>query len=88
MVYTPSTTEEFNSWRSEHPDGYLVNHYRRPTRDYLILHRASCPSLKPDQRYVGEYGKTCAERVVDLRVWAQRTVGGINVVECGRCRPV
>ncbi|GAB3428602.1 hypothetical protein [Flindersiella endophytica] len=88
MVYTPSTTEEFNTWREGHPDGYLLNHYRRPTKIYLILHRATCSCFERDQEYVGEYGKTCAARIVDLRVWAQQVVGAINVAECGRCKPV
>lgn len=41
----------FLGWRDSHPNGYVVNAYRNPTPDYLMLHRTSCPHL---QRPVAE----------------------------------
>lgn len=86
-MFSPTTTEEFNKWRRDHPEGFLVNHYANPTLGHLVLHRANCPCFKTDQEYVGGCAKTCAERIGDLRIWASRVVGAINLQECGLCRP-
>lgn len=33
------------AWLVVHPDGFVVNSYRRPIPDYLILHRSTCKSV-------------------------------------------
>jgi len=32
-------------WVAEHPDGYVVNMRRRLDPNYIILHRADCPTI-------------------------------------------
>jgi hypothetical protein len=37
-------------WVRDHPDGFVLNSYRRPTANYLVLHRARCYSINPAWR--------------------------------------
>jgi hypothetical protein len=32
-------------WISWHPDGFVINTYTRPSRTYLKLHQATCPTI-------------------------------------------
>jgi hypothetical protein len=50
------------AWISLHPEGFVINTYRRPSRAYLKLHQAACPTisrLQPGARTFtdGEYSK-------------------------------
>jgi hypothetical protein len=38
------------SWLSRHRQGYVVDSKRRPTKNHLILHRATCPVVKPHKK--------------------------------------
>jgi len=33
------------AWISKHPDGFIINTYARPSRAYLKLYRATCPTI-------------------------------------------
>ena len=66
MPTIPLNDAEFEAWPGAHPDGFVVNCNRNPTARYLRLHRATCPTIRSDQRqnYVGRhYSKICADRV-------------------------
>ena len=79
------------TWLSSHPNGYVVNTFRTPRSDYLILHRASCGTIsgtpaRGNRWTTGEFLKVCSEDRADLDRWAQSNVGG-SLQPCGLCRP-
>ena len=78
-------------WLEKHPLGYVINTYRRPHPDYLILHRATCKSISrtattPIAWTSGDYIKTCADSIPDLAAWCRVVTGGAPSL-CGQCRP-
>jgi len=82
--------EGYIHWLQEHPEGFVVNTYRRPSRNYLILHRTECPhiSVRRDEsrRWTVDYIKVCAANVQDLQNWARDEVGGA-LARCRTCAP-
>jgi hypothetical protein len=82
--------EGYVRWLQEHPNGFVVNTYRRPSRNYLILHRADCPhiSTRADEsrRWTVDYIKICAANVEDLKDWAREAVDGA-LTRCRTCSP-
>jgi hypothetical protein len=82
--------EGYLSWLRRHAVGYVINCYRRPSTDYLVMHLASCHTIsgvptRGDTWTSGEYAKACATRRADLLAWA-RAVGDIPH-PCGTCDP-
>lgn len=82
--------EGYVRWLQEHPGGFVVNTYRRPSRKYLILHRADCPHIRAradeSRRWTVDYIKICASHVEDLQDWAREAVRG-TVTRCRTCAP-
>jgi hypothetical protein len=78
------------AWVDGNQHGFVVNTYRKPDPRYLILHRASCGSIrgKPARgdRWTGDYIKVCAETRAELDQWSRQNVGG-KLHPCGLCRP-
>jgi hypothetical protein len=79
------------AWVERHPHGFVVNTYRRPDPRYLLLHRATCGTIrgKPargDRWTTGDFSKACSETRADLDHWARQTVGG-PLTPCKLCRP-
>jgi hypothetical protein len=67
------------TWISEHPCGFVVNTYTRPSRAYLKLHQATCPTISRLQKGArtftgGEYSKLCGSRA-ELEEHAHRLGG-------------
>jgi hypothetical protein len=59
------------AWVAAHPAGYVVNTERTPSARYLVLHRATCHTMKPrdvsDYRtWTTAYRKACAMSAHDL----------------------
>src|SRR5690606_20222963 len=81
----------FERWRDSHPHGYIVNTYRSPSANYLVLHQATCTSLRflnSGQYWTKDYIKICSTDAKDLQRWAERAVGRAAVLKpCGLCRP-
>jgi hypothetical protein len=78
-------------WIDRHPHGFVVNSYLKPDPRYLMLHRASCGTIrgKPargERWTTGELIKACAETRVELEQWARQSAGG-GLHPCGVCRP-
>jgi len=73
-------------WIDAHPDGFVINTYRKPNASYLMLHKARCWTIRGDKRWTGDYIKICSESPDDLREWALREVGG-TPSPCGHCGP-
>jgi hypothetical protein len=66
-------------WLAANPDGYVLNTHRKPTPDYLMLHRVGCSSIRgaPARgiRWTSGYIKICGERG-ELEAFARRSLGG------------
>lgn len=82
----------FASWLESHTRGYVLNTYRNPTASYLMLHRAICSHLRPnDSRHkhtTRDYMKICSADVATLQRWADRRCSGqTELKRCGFCKP-
>jgi hypothetical protein len=82
--------EGYLAWLKKNPKGFVINAKRKPSADYLILHRAACWSisrpLTSEERWTAAYIKICASQSDALAQWARDEVGG-NLHLCGMCRP-
>ncbi len=76
-------------WLAQNPGGYVVNSFRVPTSDYLILHRAACrwinTGVENNWTTTG-YIKTCSENVQPLQAWANQATSG-TLKPCRSCNP-
>jgi hypothetical protein len=65
---------------------YFINAERRPKRNYLVLHRASCPHIDggPAVHWTKDYVKFCSLDRGELEEWAASSVGG-EVTLCRSC---
>jgi hypothetical protein len=74
-------------WLIAHPDGFVINTERNPRPTYVVLHRASCPTISGDPahgaQWTHDYIKVCGNRS-ELEEFATREVGGA-VQPCGIC---
>lgn len=70
-------------WIDTHPEGFVLNTYRRPTPAYLMLHHAGCRRLRVRSNWTKDYQKVCGERS-ELEAFARDEVGG-NASPCSRC---
>ena len=76
------------AWLAEHPDGFVLNCDRQPTRSYLILHRPTCGTISGaparGQSWTVSYQKVCADTKRELVGWAS----DIGVLQpCKLCKP-
>jgi hypothetical protein len=86
----------YQAWLAANPNGYVLNTRREVDPLYMVLHRASCPTIREYTDMAQEGGfterayiKVCADSVSALRNWV-RTHGrpdGTFSNECGRCVP-
>lgn len=79
----------YTGWLRAHPRGYVVNAERTPSKRYLKLHAAVCPTISQltgkGTNFTRTYRKVCATDVRDLQAWA-RSLGG-ELQPCARCGP-
>ncbi len=77
-------------WLQANPRGYVLNTYRQPSPNYLIIHRANkgCVSKLQSgaQHFTKDYIKVCSLDLTELNDWARQNVGG-HAKTCGNCRP-
>src|SRR5687768_255975 len=64
-----------------HPGGFVLNIRSLRDPSYVVLHRATCPTIRDKERKrepgaftARGYRKVCAESLEELRLWA-RAVG-------------
>jgi hypothetical protein len=77
------------SWLARHRQGYVVDSKRKPTKNQLILHRATCSIIKPHKRArltTGAHIKACSADAQELAAWALEQTGG-GLVACSQCQP-
>lgn len=70
-------------WINSNPQGFVLNTYRRATRAYLMLHQASCWTIRVRSNWTKDYRKVCGERR-ELEAFARNEVGGDTQL-CSRC---
>lgn len=78
--------EAFFEWLEDNPEGYFINTYRNPKRDYLHLHQPQCQHFKGGEslHWTKGYVKVCSTDRDELEEWAAETVGG-EVTLCRSC---
>lgn len=84
----------YQEWLTQNPTGVVLNSWRAISPSYMVLHRAYCPTVRPDSGITKpggfterKYIKICAAEVADLRHWVRqhgRTDGSFSV-ECSKC---
>jgi hypothetical protein len=78
----------YPDWLADHPDGFVLDTYVRPSAGRLVLHRAGCPRvsrpLAPRNGKAARFGKACADTPAELRAWAAEQVGA-EPRSCGLC---
>jgi 5-methylcytosine-specific restriction enzyme A len=82
-------------WLSQHSDGYVLNTYSEPSKDYLILHSARCKSIRKAKRgahqacFTGNgYIKVCAHEIQELSDWITELGFNEFTKTCELCKPV
>lgn len=85
----PNAHGQFQAWRREHPDGFLLN---RKSAISGLIHRVDCPHLGDSQWTAGSgqdltrQRKICSLNLRELTVWAQQN-GLKRLAICTDCRP-
>lgn len=82
------------AWLAENPAGFVLNVRKTADPDYVVLHRAICPSISSTAvdrgAYTGRgYRKWCASQADALRAAAKlegRPDGSFSN-RCGMCKP-
>jgi hypothetical protein len=92
-----SDDRAYLAWVNSHPNGFVINTTRRRSKEYMVLHRATCFSISRPKSHAVEGGfternyiKMCADDIRSLRVWVRQYGRGDGSVsgECQLCQPV
>jgi hypothetical protein len=93
---TFETDEQYQRWREDHPQGFVLNTTRSASPAYMVLHRTSCTYISdplhekaPGGFTERDYLKVGADDIESLRDWAA-THGREDrsfSSECSRCKP-
>ena len=90
MITFTDDDRAYLTWIAQHPKGYVLNTARQPTPNYLILHRASCPTISGTpargERWTRDLIKHCSEHHAELRGFARVECRG-EAQACGICQP-
>lgn len=65
----------FRQWLEDHPSGFVLNTYPKPSGRYMALHSSQCSlwqTKRPDQKsFTTTYSKVVANDLSNLRAWAR-----------------
>ena len=89
MIIFDNDEKGYLTWVEENPEGFVVNTLKTPSRSYLVLHKATCGTIKTLKKgnfTTGQYIKVCALDASELEKWAREEVGGI-LDACQLCKP-
>lgn len=82
-------------WLAEHPEGFVLNTRRSKAPDAMVLHRATCSTIRTrsKQAKVGlteRNIKVCASDVARLKQWAEQYAGTAGSLSqgCLLCKPL
>jgi hypothetical protein len=66
MLHFVDDDPGYLGWVAAHPAGYVVNTTRLPSAGYLMMHRATCPTItRPQPRattFTGPWSTLCGDR--------------------------
>lgn len=82
--------EGYRFWVESHPTGFVLNSFRTPRPNYVMLHRTKCgwiqrPIMRGD-RLTDTYIKICSRDRSALEDWSRRQAG-TTAQPCGLCKP-
>ncbi|MDR7132830.1 hypothetical protein J2X06_000014 [Lysobacter niastensis] len=87
------TDAPYLAWLQEHPGGYVLNRRRVGSRNYLVLHRATCYKIRTYTRmaqpegFTGrDYVKVCSPSIDELHAYARTKGGRTDGSFSGKCR--
>jgi len=85
LVVFEENDRDYLHWTSQNSHGYVVNCYRNPTPDYLMLHWADCYTINGSQSpwTTGDFAKVCSPNVAALADWALKIGGSLQ--KCEKC---
>jgi hypothetical protein len=66
-------------WLHANPQGFVLNSYKNPSRNYLVVHRATCATISTASRSnwtTTDYIKICSTDLRELKDWAVSGVRG------------
>jgi len=81
--------EAYLQWLTKNPNGFIVNSYLHPSKDYLILHQSSCWTISTPTRKnwtTTGFIKVCSIDKNKLSNWSIKEVGG-ELRPCQICNP-
>ena len=84
----------YQKWLAENPDGFVINTTRDYSKDYMVLHKATCSSIskytnmaQPGGFTERRYIKICSDTIEDLENWVRKQGAITFTKECGKCAP-
>ena len=85
LVAFEDNDRDYLFWTSQNARGYVVNCYRNPTTDYLMLHWADCHTINGSQSpwTTGDFAKVCSPSLSTLEDWASGLGGSLQ--KCEKC---
>ncbi len=77
--------------KPENRTGFVVNTTRKPSKGYVMLHKATCGTIQgaptSGRTFTGDYCKVWAATAAELIAWSETELGRAPK-PCGRCRPL
>lgn len=85
LVAFEDDDRDYLFWTSQNSHGFVVNCYRNPTTDYLMLHCADCYTINGTNLpwTTGDFAKVCSPTVAALEEWAGKIGGSLR--KCEKC---
>lgn len=89
-IISDKAHEEFQKWREENPDGFLLN---VRTKKSGMIHRSICDHLGDTEWQAGHFGdlgklmKVCSLNLRELHEWGTQN-GITHITECSDCKPI
>jgi hypothetical protein len=76
MILFMHEDRAYRSWVTHHRNGFVLECSRKPSKHHLMLHRATCPSIKHSATKkthwtTGQHMKACSLDAEELNVWAR-----------------
>ena len=80
----------FADWCKSHTSGFVVNARYKPAREYLVLHKVGCATLRDRSGLTGpHYSKLCSDSIDQLLVEMRREVETKAFSKiCQKCSPL
>jgi hypothetical protein len=92
MIIFLHEEQAYRHWVTHHRQGFVLDGRRKPKIGHLILHRTTCPLVKPTGAHATHYTagphlKACSLDAAELREWGIAEAGA-EPAPCETCRPL